>query len=30
MDSGKSLQIGEAIYESAMDGRKVVEVKQGA
>jgi len=30
MDSAKSLQIGEAIYESAHHGGKVVEVKQGA
>lgn len=30
MDSVKSLQIGEAIYESAHNGGKVVEVKQGA
>ena len=30
MDSVKSLQIGEAIYESAMNGGKIVEVKQGA
>jgi len=29
MDSVKSLQIGEAIYESAMNGGKIVEVKQG-
>ena len=30
MDSVKSLQIGEAIYESAHNGGKIVEVKQGA
>jgi predicted dehydrogenase len=30
MDSVKSLQIGEAIYESAMNGGKIVEVQQGA
>ncbi|MEN6641276.1 MAG: Gfo/Idh/MocA family oxidoreductase [Armatimonadia bacterium] len=29
MDSVKSLQIGEAIYESAMNGGKTVEVKHG-
>lgn len=29
MDSVKSLQIGEAIYESAHNGGKIVEVKQG-
>ena len=30
LDSAKALQIGEAIYESAHNGGKIVEVKQGA